>query len=204
MKRWSSCARFMLPAGPPDDPSNAFADNPAAITLGRKLYFETRYSGALLAPYNATDANGNAANGALGPAGQRGMVGCASCHDPATGGADNRSRPNETSLGASYTLRNAPTVINAAYSPVWQFWDGRADSLWSQALQPPEGIAECAGSRLKVVHVLYDNYKKDVRDLFGAESLPDSIESLPQDGTPGHNPDPTEDMHAGRSERAIQ
>jgi len=181
---------FMLPAGPPDDPSNAFADNPAAITLGRKLYFETQYSGALLAPYNATDANGNSANGALGPAGQRGMVGCASCHDPATGGADSRSRPNETSLGASYTLRNAPTVINAAYSPVWQFWDGRADSLWSQALQPPEGIAECAGSRLKVVHVLYDNYKKDVRDLFGAESLPDSIESLPQDGTPGHNPDP--------------
>ena len=45
-------------------------------------------------------------------------------------------------------------MINAAYSPVWQFWDGRADSLWSQALQPPEGTAECAGSRLKVVHVL--------------------------------------------------
>ena len=181
---------FMLPAGPPDDPSNAFADNPAAIALGKKLYFETRYAGALLAPYNATDANDNPANGALGPAGQTGLVGCASCHDPATGGADSRSRPNETSLGASYTLRNAPTVINAAYSPAWQFWDGRADSLWSQALQPPEGSAECAGSRLKVVHVLYDNYKTEFRDLFGAESLPDSVASLPDNGMPGKNRPP--------------
>ena len=65
---------FMLPAGPPDDPSNAYADNPAAITLGKKLYFETRYSGALLAPYNATDAT-EAANGALGPAGADGHGG---------------------------------------------------------------------------------------------------------------------------------
>ncbi len=193
---------FMLPAGPPDDPSNAFADNPAAIALGKKLYFETRYAGALLAPYNATDANGNPANGALGSAGQTGMVGCASCHDPATGGADSRSRPNETSLGASYTLRNAPTVINAAYSPAWQFWDGRADSLWSQALQPPEGTAECAGSRLKVVHVLYDNYKTEFTGSVRRGIAPR------QRGEPAGQRDAGEeqarDVHAGRSDRALQ
>jgi cytochrome c peroxidase len=181
---------FMLPPGPPADPSNAFADNPDAIALGKKLYFETRYAGALVAPYNSTDANGNLVNGALGPAGKTGLVGCASCHDPATGGADRRSRPNQTSLGATYTLRNAPTVINAAYSPTWQFWDGRADSLWSQALQPPEGIAECAASRLKVVHVLYDNYKEEFERLFGAESLPARIENLPENAIPGNDPDP--------------
>ena len=87
---------FMLPAGPPDDPSNAFADNPAAIALGKQLYFETRYAGALVAPYNATDVNGNARQRRPGPGGQTGKVGCASCHDPATGGADavrDRTRP---------------------------------------------------------------------------------------------------------------
>ena len=193
---------FMLPAGPPDDPSNAFADNPAAIALGKKLYFETRYAGALLAPYNATDANGNPANGALGPAGKTGMVGCASCHDPATGGADRRSRPNETSLGASYTLRNAPTVINAAYSPAWQFWDGRADSLWSQALQPPEGTAECAGSRLKVVHVLYENYNENSRSCSARNRFPPASRACRPTGCRG-NPDPR-DVHAGRSDRAVQ
>ena len=64
---------------------------------------------------------------------------CASCHDPLTAGVDRRSLPSATSLGVGYTHRNAPTVINAAYSPLWQFWDGRADSLWSQALSPPGG-----------------------------------------------------------------
>jgi cytochrome c peroxidase len=176
---------FMLPAGPPADPTNAFADNPDAATLGKKLYFETRYSGKLIAPFNA-----DGANGALGPAGAEGKVGCASCHDPATAGADRRSKPNQTSLGASYTNRNAPTVINAAYSPAWQFWDGSADSLWSQALSPPEGTAECAGSRLKVVHVLHDNYHDEFEAVFGAGALPDSIASLPGDGMPGNNPDP--------------
>ena len=180
---------FTLPPGPPADPTNAYADDPAAITLGRKLYFETGYAGPLAAPYNATDTNGDPVNGALGPAGKSGMVGCASCHDPASGGGDHRSWPNQTSLGASYTVRNAPTVINAAYSPTWQFWDGRADSLWSQALQPPEGTAECAGSRLKVVHVLHDKYKEEFEKLFGAESLPARIDGLPQHGIPGNDPD---------------
>jgi cytochrome c peroxidase len=175
---------FMLPPGPPADPSNVYADDPAAAALGKKLYFETRYSGALFAPYNVAGVNG-----ALGAAGESGKVGCASCHDPATAGADLRSRPNQTSLGASYTTRNAPTVINAAYSPAWQFWDGRADSMWSQALIPPEGTAECASSRLKVVHVLYDDYRAEFEAVFGAGSLPASIAAMPANGMPGTNPD---------------
>src|SRR4029079_19614810 len=43
----------MLPAGPPADPSNVYADDPAAAALGKKLYFETRYSGGLLPPAQA-------------------------------------------------------------------------------------------------------------------------------------------------------
>ena len=121
--------RAVLPA----DPSNSYAELVGAAQLGKKLYFEARFSGPL-GPYNVPGTNGS-----LGAAGETGKVGCASCHNPATGGADHRSLPNATSLGAGYTSRNSPSVINAAYSPLWQFWDGRADSLWSQALAPPEG-----------------------------------------------------------------
>jgi len=117
-------------------------------------------------------------------------VSCASCHDPAKGGADLRSRPNATSLGAAYTARNAPTVINAAYSPLWQFWDGRADSLWSQALSPPEGAAECNGNRLKVVNLILLKYRQDYDDVFAARSpdyaLANAVAAgLPAEGKPG-------------------
>src|SRR5262249_13749138 len=102
---------------PPSDPTNAVADSPAAAALGQKFFFDTRFSGPL-----AIGSNGS--NGATGPAGASGTVGCVSCHDPSQGGTDVRSRPGNTSLGSSWTGRNAPTVYNAAYSP-WQFWDGR-------------------------------------------------------------------------------
>lgn len=175
---------FTLPAGPPVDTSNAFADDPAAARLGKQLYYDGRYSGALLAPYNGAVG----VNGALGVPGDAGKVSCAVCHDPATGGADRRSQPNATSLGTGYTVRNAPTSINAAYSPHWQFWDGRVDSLWSQALSPPEGAMECNSSRLKVVHFLYDHYRAPFEAVFGAGSLPASVAGLPPDGTPGNDP----------------
>ena len=85
---------------------------------------------------------------------------------PADAGADHRSLPRDQP-GRGYTDRNAPTVFNAAYSPLWQFWDGHADSLWSQALSPPEGAAECNGSRLGVAHVLADHYRAEYEAVFG-------------------------------------
>jgi cytochrome c peroxidase len=104
--------------------------------LGKQLFFDTRFSGSLSPP------NDGVSNGSLGVPGTTGRVACDSCHQPELGGTDHRSRPLATSLGASYTGRNAPTVINAAYSDVaiggWQFWDGRKDSLWSHALGPPD------------------------------------------------------------------
>jgi len=185
----SQLRAFTLPADPPSDPSNMYAGNLEAAKLGKRFYFDGGYSGKLQAPYNVAKN----VNGALGAAGDDKLVSCASCHDPATGGADRRSQPNATSLGAAYTGRNAPTVINAAYSPFWQFWDGRVDSLWSQALAPPEGGAECNSNRLRVVHFIYDNpsYRTDFRAVFGMDALPDSVASLPSDGLPGSNPDPS-------------
>jgi cytochrome c peroxidase len=178
------------PEGPPVDASNIYGDLPAAQVLGKLLYFDGGYSGPLGA-YNVKNTNG-----ALGAATDEGKVSCQSCHDPMTAGVDHRSTPSATSLGASYTSRNAPTVINAAYAPLWQFWDGRADSLWSQALLPPEGDAECAGSRLRVVHLLDEKYRTEYEAAFGAGSLPVELADLsrfPKPGNPGDGDLKTDD-----------
>jgi cytochrome c peroxidase len=149
----------------PADDSNDVADLVLAARLGKQLYFDPRAAGPL-GVYNVAGTNGS-----LGNAGEAGKVACISCHDPAAGGIDHRSAPSATSLGAGYTLRNAPTVINAAYSPLWQFWDGRTDSLWSQALVPPEGSNEEASSRLAIAHLVADHYAAPYTGVFGA--LPD-------------------------------
>jgi cytochrome c peroxidase len=169
----------------PPDPSNAVADNPMAIELGQQLFFDPGYSGAL-GPYNVAENQ----NGALGKEGDPGRVSCASCHYPSDAGVDRRSVPNATSLGASYTGRNAPTVINAAYSDVWQFWDGRADSLWSQALGPPEGSLECNGTRLAVAHLVAGKYRSLYELAFPDYPLPDmtDLARFPAEGLPGKDP----------------
>jgi cytochrome c peroxidase len=69
---------------------------------------------------------------------------CASCHDPAKDWSDGRTIPSATS-------RHVPSLWNVAYAR-WFFWDGRADSLGSQALQPIENPRELGGSREEVEH----------------------------------------------------
>ena len=134
---------YQLPLNPPTNSSNRVADDPRAAVIGKKFFFDPRFSGTL------GPANDGATNGSLGMAGATGKVSCYSCHQLEAGGADHRSRPLATSLGANYGLRNSPTVINVALSDVanggWQLWDGRKDSLWAQALGPMEGPNEAAG-----------------------------------------------------------
>jgi cytochrome c peroxidase len=167
-------ARLTLQPLPPD-PTNAVADDARAATLGQELFFDSRYAGPLA-------IGDDGANGALGAAGETGKVACASCHDPAQGGTDRHSR-GATSLGAGWTGRNAPTVVNAARSRTpWMFWDGRKDSLWAQALGPPEGAVEINSSRVAVVRHLAAHYRAPYEELFGA--LPD-VSLLPATGKPG-------------------
>jgi cytochrome c peroxidase len=68
-----------------------------------------------------------------------GTVACASCHDPAKGYSD--GRPTSVGVGGATGNRNAPTIRNASRQP-FQFWDGRADSLETQALGPVQAAAE--------------------------------------------------------------
>lgn len=78
------------------------------IALGRKLFYDKRLS-------------------------RDNSVACATCHNPFTGFTDGRK--NSIGVGGKTGIRNAPTVINAAYAPL-QFWDGRAASLEEQAASP--------------------------------------------------------------------
>jgi cytochrome c peroxidase len=108
----------------PREPTNGVADSAPAAALGQFLFFDTRLS-----------ANGE--------------VACATCHQPARGFSDGRALAKGLVLGR----RNTPTVLNAALNH-WFFWDGRADSLWSQALHPLEGPREAGGDRLHIAHLV--------------------------------------------------
>jgi cytochrome c peroxidase len=124
-------------------PTNAMADDPLAAKLGHQLFFDARLSG-------------------------NGKVSCSTCHQPARLFADGL----RVSVGVRTTERNAMSVVGAAYSP-WLFWDGRKDSLWSQALAPLESAVEHGGSRMQYAHLIQDDrtYRARYEELFGA--MPD-------------------------------
>jgi cytochrome c peroxidase len=126
---------------PPPDPSNAVADDPRAARLGQRLFFDARFS----------------ANGA---------VSCAGCHLPELGFQDGLP----LGRGVGTTPRRTMPLAGAAYSP-WFFWDGRADSLWAQALGPLESAVEHGGTRLQYAHLIAGAYRADYEAIFGP--LPD-------------------------------
>jgi cytochrome c peroxidase len=141
---------------PPPDPTNARADDPRAARLGQWLFFDKRLS----------------ANGELA---------CASCHDPRLAFAD--GKPLAQGLGLAD--RNAPALWNAAWQR-WYFWDGRADSLWAQALQPIENAVEMGGNRASIAHLFQrdERLRAAYEALFGA--LPDLTDAqrFPKDARP--------------------
>ena len=122
------------------DPTNAVADNPRAAKLGQQLFFDTRMS-----------ANG--------------VVSCASCHQPQRRFTDGLPKGQ----GVASSKRNTRSIVGVAYSP-WLYWDGRKDSLWSQALAPLEDPNEHGSDRVKVVELVTQSseYREDYEILFGA------------------------------------
>jgi len=132
-------AEFSPLPDPPADPTNAVADDPAAALLGQGLFYDGRLSST-------------------------GDISCSTCHMAERGWSDGRQR----AFGVAATARHAPTLWNVAYNR-WFFWDGRKDSLWSQALAPLEDVREHAISRLEVAHLLADDerYAGAYEQLFG-------------------------------------
>ena len=114
----------------PNEPIKPIAiptiDNPKAVALGQKLWFDTRLS-------------------------KSGGLSCNSCHNLAMGGTDNMP----TSIGHKWAEGpiNSPTVLNSGLA-IAQFWDGRAKNLQEQAGGPIENPLEMASSHAHVVEVL--------------------------------------------------
>ena len=144
-----------LPDKPPPSPTNRFADNPDAAQLGQMFFFDARFS-------------------------KEGTISCATCHSPFHGFADVEA----TSLGNRRGTRNAPTVLNAAYNK-WQFWDGRAETLWAQALFAFEGEEEQAGTRLQYAHLIKRHYAAEYEAVFGALPVLEDATRFPPQGKPG-------------------
>lgn len=129
------------------DSTNAWADDPAAAWLGQQLFFDTRFS----------------ANGSLS---------CASCHLPERAFVDGK----RLSQGIAEGERNVPTLLDVARQR-WFFWDGHADTLWSQALKPLESPIEMGGSREKIARVIADDERLRTAFERAFGPLPDLAEA---------------------------
>lgn len=146
--RWSPQQREVLRSlslaslGPvPADPSNRYGDDSAAARLGHQLFFDTRLS-------------------------VTGQVACATCHQPDKDFQDGLA----LGKGVGTTGRRTMPVAGTAHSP-WQFWDGRADSQWAQALGPLESAVEHGGDRTQYAHLIAAEYRERYEAVFGR--LPD-------------------------------
>lgn len=156
--RWSDADKATLGSmmlsrlpAPPADPSNAVEGRPEAVALGERLFADARLS-------------------------KNGRVSCASCHDPARGFQDGLPVGQGVGTGARRTM-----PIAAAAHGSWFFWDGRKDSLWSQALGPLEDAAEHGSNRARLVRLLQANHRGEYERLFGP--MP-SLQGVPADAGP--------------------
>lgn len=138
------------------DPSNRYLGNPQAIQLGSELFFDKRLS-----------ANG--------------QVSCASCHQPEKFFSDGLTTAQALGTGT----RNTPSLLGVAWNQ-WFFWDGRKDSLWSQALAPFEDPKEHNFARTDLAKlVLTDpNYQQKYQSLFSSLPRIDEIKAWPLDARP--------------------
>lgn len=135
---------------------NAVAESLDAAEFGHRLFFDTRLSGT-------------------------GTVACITCHQPARQFTDGLQKAR--AIGES--KRHTPSIVGAAYSP-WLYWDGRRDSLWSQALSPLEDASEHGGNRMGYVRFIASDpeYRERYTQLFGP--LPDVTDTrrFPQAASP--------------------
>src|SRR5262249_7570318 len=124
-----------VPLGLPADTWDYYIpkNNPltaSKIELGRKLFLDARLSAD-------------------------GKVSCSSCHKPELAFTDGKTVAE--GIEGKTGVQNSPTLLNAMFYP-GQFWDGRANSLEEQAIQPLTNPVEM-GNRS------YDEVVNRLRDI---------------------------------------
>jgi cytochrome c peroxidase len=155
---------------PPPNPTNRVADDPAAAILGQTLFFDPGLS-------------------------RNGEVSCATCHEPDTAFTDGKALAEGLEVGTI----NTPTVLGAAHHR-WLFVDGRADTLWSQALAPIENDLEMGSARTDAIRYIASTpgLAAQYTAIFGP--LPDVSDTArfpvaARPGTPGWEAMAEEDRH---------
>lgn len=146
-------APHAAPANEPIQPIKAIpVTNPAAVELGKMLFFDPRLS-------------------------KSGFISCNSCHNLSMGGSDNL----KSSIGHGWQKGpiNAPTVLNSRFN-LAQFWDGRAADLKAQAGGPIANPGEMAYSHELAVSTLrtVPGYRGAFRKAFGNDEV--NIERITQ------------------------
>jgi len=139
---------------PPIDPTNRVAQSTTAQQLGEQLFFTVELS-------------------------SNRSVSCASCHDPMLGFSDGKA----LSEGLGVTRRHSPQLWNVGYQR-WFYWDGRRDSLWSQALSPIEDPNEMGLDRLNALRRVQgdETLVRLYEEVFG--ELPSIVESELESASP--------------------
>jgi cytochrome c peroxidase len=158
---------------PPPDPSNRVADDPDAARFGQRLFFDPRFSGPLI------EGDNDGSSATLGHRGEPERVACSGCHVPADGFVDTRSAHRQVSLGALWTLRRSPTLLDVSFRPLYN-WDGRRDSTWNQAAGVMESEREFNSGRLFVAERIFELYREPYTALFGELPPLDDGERFPR------------------------
>jgi cytochrome c peroxidase len=144
-------ARILLhgpwPPAPALDASNRVDGQPAAVALGRALFFDP----------------GLSADGRLS---------CASCHLPAAAFQDGRA----LATGRAPGIRNTPGLLDAA-SRRWFGWDGAHDALWSASLAPLLAAGEMGGRIDALAARVRDDPQRlrAYRTVFGAPASDEAV-----------------------------
>ena len=135
----------------PPDPSNAVANSPQAVALGKALFNDTGFS-------------------------RGGYIACASCH------VEEQQFQDNLALGHGVGIADRRTMpLRGVAHDTFLFWDGRKDSLWSQALGPMENPVEHGATRTQAAQIIAAKYRPGYEALFGA--LPD-LSTLPDSAGP--------------------
>ena len=131
------------------------ADNPMTqegFELGRRLFYDVRLS-------------------------KDNSMSCASCHLPELGFTD--ATAFSTGVDGEQTRRSSMSLVNVGYTTSGLFWDGRAETLEEQALQPVTDAIELINTWSAVEEMMKEDneYPTMFRKAFGIEDTSE-IDSL--------------------------
>ena len=157
--------KTLSPLPDPPRPVQSYAADPAAARLGQTFYFDPRFSGK---PPAGRDWPPRCRRPR--PQGQPRECLLRDVPRPAPGGHRRHLGPQHRLDGRRDLRRQRATTANAAFFPLL-YWNGRSDSLWSQALAVNESNISMNSSRLQDFDVI-GALRRPLRPCLGSPRPP--------------------------------